>query len=229
MASRLQKNVWRFELPYVNTYLVADDVLTLVDAGLPWQRSRIEEEIRSAGFEPAAVKRVLVTHFDLDHVGVLASLPGAPEIVAGDPDRQFIAGHNSPGFAGLKATTQQLFTGLLTPPREMPTAIQDGKTVGSFTAIHTPGHTPGHMAYASKSIGIAFVGDLVIHRGSGFSRPPWFLNHDGSRIDRSLARLLDRMDGIDCVAPGHGDPICEDGRRALERVPDNAKRKAGLD
>ncbi len=216
MATKLTPGVWRIDLPFVNAYVVEDDVLTLVDAGFPWQWSRIAAAIRSAGFEPAAIERVLITHFDLDHVGTLTLLPTEPEIVARDPDRQFIAGRETPGFAGLKATTQQFFDVFLTPPPRMPTAIRDGETVGSFTAIHTPGHTPGHMAYVSKSLGVAFVGDLVINRGGGFRRPPWFMNHDSARIGRSIERVREKIADIDCLAPGHGDPICEDAPLALD-------------
>jgi len=35
MVTELTERVWQFELRGVNAYLVADDVLTLVDAGTP--------------------------------------------------------------------------------------------------------------------------------------------------------------------------------------------------
>jgi glyoxylase-like metal-dependent hydrolase (beta-lactamase superfamily II) len=218
MSRKLTERIWHLDLRYVNAYLVDDDVLTLIDAGLPWSGSRIHAEIRAAGFEPAQVERILVTHYDLDHVGALTAIPGTQEIVVGDADLDFVAGRRTPNFAGVKQAVQRLGAVFLTPPKEPLSSVRDGDEIGSFTAIHTPGHSPGHVAYVSEARDVAFIGDLLRSDGKTLSRPPWYLNRDTARIDHSIERLLDRLPPIEIVAPGHGEPLVQGGQQAIRAL-----------
>lgn len=220
MGRQLTEHIWHFDLRSVNAYLVDDDVLTLIDAGLPWSGSTIKSEIRAAGFEPTAVERILVTHYDLDHVGALAAIPGSPEIVVGEADLDFVAGGQTPAFAGVKQAIQRLGAVFLTPPTQPLDSIRDGEEIGTFTAVHTPGHSPGHITYVSEARDVAFIGDLLRSDGESLSRPPWYLNRDTARIDHSVERLLDRLPPVEIVAPGHGEPLCTDGHRAIRRLSD---------
>lgn len=221
MARQLADRVWHLDLNYVNAYLVDDDVLTLVDAGLPWSTSNIEAGIRAAGFEPAQVERVLITHYDLDHVGALAFLPGSQELFVGVADLDLLAGRRKPSLAGVKQAIQRFGAVLLRPPNGPLSAVKDGDEIGSFTAVHTPGHSPGHMAYVSEARDVAFIGDLLRSDGETLSRPPWYLNRETATIDHSIDRLLDRLPPIGIVAPGHGRPLVEDGQQAIRRVSDS--------
>ena len=49
MATQLADGIWWFELSGVNAYLVEDDVLTLVDAGTPFDAATIEAEVEGTG------------------------------------------------------------------------------------------------------------------------------------------------------------------------------------
>ena len=215
MPRALTDGVWLLELRYVNVYLVQDDGLVLVDAGLPWSGSRIRAEIEEAGFGPAAVERVLLTHYDLDHVGALASLPGEPEIYAGEPDADFVAGTRRPGFGTLKRGSQQLGAIVTRPPASPVTAVADGEQIGGFTAIHSPGHTPGHVVYASEARDVAFLGDLVMSDGKSLSPPPWYLNDDGDTLADSIERVGAELPPVSLLAPGHGAPLRGDPTRML--------------
>ncbi|MFW5900621.1 MAG: MBL fold metallo-hydrolase [Halodesulfurarchaeum sp.] len=221
MVRKLADRVWHLDLNYVNAYLVDDDVLTLVDAGLPWSASNIGAEIRAAGFEPAQVERVLLTHYDLDHVGALAFLPGSQDLFVGAADLDLLAGRTKPSLSGVKQAIQRFGAVLLRPPNGPLSAVKDGDEIGSFTAVHTPGHSPGHMAYVSEARDGAFTGDLLRSDGETLSRPPWYLNRDTARIDASIERLLDRLPPVDIVAPGHGRPLVGDGRQAIRRLSDS--------
>lgn len=218
MGRRLTERIWHLDLRYVNAYLVDDDVLTLIDAGHPWSGATLKSEIRAAGFEPAAVERILVTHYDLDHVGALASIPGSPEIVVGEADLDFVAGRRTPAIAGVKETIQRLGAVFLTPPTEPLTSVRDGDEIGSFIAVHTPGHSPGHVTYVSEARDVAFIGDLLRSDGDSLSRPPWYLNQDTARIDLSVERLLDRLPPVEIVAPGHGEPLVQAGHQAIQAL-----------
>ncbi len=218
MPRQLSDGVWQIDLTGVNAYLVADDVLTLIDAGLPWSGNAIETAIREVGFEPETVERVLVTHFDLDHVGALASLSGTQDIYVGEADADFVSGKQTPGFTGLKRGLMRLSTVILHPPQTPITPVRDGDEIGTFTAIHSPGHTPGHVAYVSEARDVAFVGDLVTSDGESLSPPPWYLNDDNPTIEFSIERLAERLPPVDVVASGHGEPLVGEAYRAVHTM-----------
>ena len=55
-------------------YLIVDDTLALVDAGLPWDAGRIVRYIRSIGRRPDELGMVLTTHSHPDHTGGALSI-----------------------------------------------------------------------------------------------------------------------------------------------------------
>jgi len=60
--------------PYL---LIAPEGLMLVDAGLPGSQRRILRYLAHLRYQPADLKRILITHADFDHVGGLAALKSA--------------------------------------------------------------------------------------------------------------------------------------------------------
>lgn len=219
MVQQLTDGVWWVDLVGVNAYLVEDDVLTLVDAGMPWHAGRIERAIEEVGFDPTALERALVTHFDFDHVGSLSKLAPAT-IYAGERDADLVAGRRKPPFADRKTAFQRLSSMFVRRPSAPVTPVSDGDTLGSFTAIHTPGHTPGHMAYVSSDLDVAFVGDLVMSDGAGLAPSPWYMSQDTAEIMESIERFEDEMPAVDVVAPGHGTPLVDGGYGAIAAVLD---------
>jgi glyoxylase-like metal-dependent hydrolase (beta-lactamase superfamily II) len=58
-----------------NCYLILDNNrLTLIDTGLPRDRNKILNYIRSLGQPPQGLERIIITHADGDHVGSLAAI-----------------------------------------------------------------------------------------------------------------------------------------------------------
>jgi len=219
MVSALAERVWWIDLGSVNAYLVEDDVLTLVDAGMPWHADRVLAAIDEAGFAPTDVERVLVTHYDLDHVGGLAKLDfGDAPVYVGERDADLVAGRRAAPLTsihGLLHRVSGLFHGAIDAPIR---PVSDGDEIGSFTAVHTPGHTRGHTAFISEERDVAFVGDLVTSDGAGLSPSVWYLNYDSDAVEESIAALLDTMPAVDVVAPGHGDPLVDGGYGALRAL-----------
>ena len=203
----------------VNAYLVDDDVLTLVDAGMPWHAGAIREGVAKAGFAVDEIERVLVTHFDLDHVGGLGKLADLDAAVfVGKRDADYVAKRRSPPLSNRKTAFQRVTDLLRRPPVGRVTPVEDGDELGSFTAIHTPGHTRGHVTYVSTDLDVAFVGDLLRSDGAGLAPNPWFLNEDVSTVTESIAKLAEAMPAVSVVAPGHGEPLVEGGYGALATV-----------
>ena len=213
----------RLSLRGVNAYLVWDgEDATLVDAGTPLDAGRVIAGLDRAGLDPADVCRVLLTHYDVDHVGGLAGLRrrglDAP-VHAADPDAGHVEGRSRPPLTRHKGLLQNLVSPVVRPVSEVE-RVADGDRIGGFDAYRTPGHTPGHVAYVHRATGTALVGDLVLERRGGVRVPPWPLNDDTGRARESVRGLLDRVGSFEALCPGHGELLRTDGRTALERAGD---------
>lgn len=219
----LADGVHRVQLRGVNAYLVRDDDgLTLVDAGTPWDRSQLHSHLSDAGFTAAEIDRVLVTHYDIDHVGTLSSLglrESVPIYIA-EPDASYLAGRAKPPVLSRKGALQRLGTRLVSPPTQPIETVDDGDRIGSFVAYRTPGHTMGHTAFVHEDLGAAFVGDLVRERDGDLVTLPWVMAADTNVNNRSIRNFVSRCPPVDVIAVGHGEPLDAYGYGALQRLAD---------
>lgn len=211
----LTDGVWRVSGRASNVYLVDDDgAWTLVDAGIPQDETVVRGLLAEAGIEPGDVTRVLLTHYDLDHIGTLATLGLSCPVFAADPDAAHLEGSARPPLTRWKGLTQRL-SGLLASRPDIPVErVSDRGTVGGFVAHRTPGHTPGHVVWVHEGTGVALVGDLVRERDGAMEPSPWFLSDDSAAVTDSVARLRDRAPRVRWLCPGHGEPL-EAGIEAL--------------
>ncbi|WP_327053230.1 MBL fold metallo-hydrolase [Halomicrococcus gelatinilyticus] len=223
MATELAAGVWWLDLGNVNCYLADDDdTLTLVDAGTPFDRRDVTTGVRDAGYGVSDIERVLVTHYDFDHVGALARLPDLDATVhVGDPDAAFLTGERRPDWHNHKGALQRATGPLLSTPDLPVEVVADGDEVGSFTAYHAPGHTPGHVVYVSEALDVAFLGDLVRERDGELAASPWVVSYDTDAVTESVRSLADRLPAFSVAAMGHGVPFVRDGS---ERLADLAAR-----
>ncbi len=212
---RLAPGVWRLELTGVNAYLVDDGALTLVDAGTPWDGRAVKRQIAATGRDYRDVDRVLVTHYDPDHVGGLASLGLDVPHYTADPDAGYLDGTARPPLSGRKGVFHRAAASLLDRPDAPVRRVRDGSEVGGFRAFATPGHTPGHTAYVHAELGVAFLGDLVRGRGDSLELPGWLPTGDPAQNRESVAALSARAPPFEVAAPGHGDPVTAGGAAAL--------------
>ena len=209
MLTELREGVWWYECTGVNAYLVADDGgVTVVDTGTPFDAATVEDAVEAAGFGLGAVDRILLTHYDLDHVGAAAKLAVDAPVYAGRDDAPFVAGERRPRLAGGKSLLQ-LAVGPLVPdvPDDRVHPVADGDEIGGFTAYHTPGHTPGHVAYVHEDRGVALVGDLVVERNGELRPSPWFISYDAGRVADSIEELAKRTPAFEAIGMGHGTPF----------------------
>jgi glyoxylase-like metal-dependent hydrolase (beta-lactamase superfamily II) len=216
--------IYRLSLRGVNAYLVDDGGdWTLVDAGTPWDASRVRDGLAEAGLAARDLSRVLLTHYDLDHVGTLAALDLAPdaEVRLADPDAAQFEGAETPPLANHKGALQRATRFLLSLPDVPITRVADGDRIGGFTAHRTPGHTPGHTAFVHADLGAAFVGDLVTGDDDGsLDASPWLVCYDVDGNAASIRSFAERAPDVDVVAMGHGEPVRTGGGRALRALAD---------
>jgi glyoxylase-like metal-dependent hydrolase (beta-lactamase superfamily II) len=216
MATQLADGTWWLSLRGVNAYLVEDDVLTLVDAGTPLDAAAIEAGIEDTGHAVADVERVLLTHYDLDHVGALSRLTDLDATVyAGAADADLLTGEARSPWRNHKGAFQRAAGLFVRMPDLSVESIADGDTVGSFTAYHTPGHTPGHTAFVSEERSVGFLGDLVFEDGGALTQSSWAMSYDTDEVTESVRSLAERAPDFAVLGMGHGVPFVRDGDERL--------------
>ncbi len=140
----------------VNCFLVReDDGLTLVDTGLAGSAPGILTAARSLG---APIRRIVLTHAHIDHVGSLGALAREYrqiEFAVGQRESRLLLKDFSldAGESGKKLLG---FPGVKLPPTIL---LRDGDRIGSLQSIFSPGHTPGHMSFLDVRDGSLIAGD----------------------------------------------------------------------
>lgn len=218
MVTQLGDRVWQIDLNGVNAYLADDDVLTLVDTGMPWHADAIRRAINDAGYTLADVERVLLTHYDFDHVGGLTRLHVDAPVYIGAADADFLTREAKPPLKSTHGLVHRVTYPVLNRPDGEVIEVADGDEIGSFTAYHTPGHTPGHTAYVSDDLNVAFVGDLVRERNGHLVRSPRMFSYDREAGLESIHELADREPAIEILAMGHGVPFIREGAIRLAEL-----------
>lgn len=219
MVTALTDGIYWFDLTGVNAYLVADsEELVLVDTGTRFDAGTIESGIAEAGYRLDAIDRILITHYDVDHVGGLGTLPVDAPIHVGSPDDSLLTGSRKPLLSGLKSFTQRVSSPLIPAIDSRRVAVvTDGDRIGNFTATHTPGHTPGHTVYVHEELSAAFLGDAIIERNGSFRPTPWFLSSDVELAHESIRSFAETAT-FDVAAMGHGTPVTTGGSKRLEAL-----------
>jgi glyoxylase-like metal-dependent hydrolase (beta-lactamase superfamily II) len=194
------------------------DGLTLIDAGLPGTTKKILAYIASLGKSAQDVKRIVITHSDLDHIGGLAALQKATSartyasqieadaIAQGKPSRQI----KPAGFSLRRILFSLLSPFIKATPFQVHEIVAEGQTLpalGGLRVVETPGHTPGHISLFASSAGVLFCGDSMVSDEKGLlgSRP-------GITWDEARARESERKQatlGARIVCSGHGPVVMD--------------------
>ena len=193
---------------------------TLIDTGLPGQLPAFEEKLGVLGLNLKSLRRIFLTHQDLDHIGSAASLvkeTGA-EVYAHAADVPFIQGELpllkldvkrlESRIAALPAERRaQALKLLASPPKvKVDHALNGGEELpfhGGVTVIPTPGHSPGHVCFYLKAQKILFAGDALRVENGSLIGPSPMATPDMRRAVASLRNLLPyRIDAILCYHGG---------------------------
>ncbi len=167
--------------------LVERGAVTLVDAGLPGVLPALTACLDGLGLGLDAVRRVVVTHSHVDHVGGLPEIVAATgaEVWAHGDDAGVIDGSVAPPdtsalVEGLRGRLEVLLAdlapdkralvmrtaGMVYPTEHVPVDLrlagdEELAVLGGCRLLHTPGHTPGHLSLFLPALGLLMAGDLL--------------------------------------------------------------------
>jgi glyoxylase-like metal-dependent hydrolase (beta-lactamase superfamily II) len=231
---RLNDDVYVLALPMMrdgrsfplNLTLVVDAANgpTLIDAGLPGQQDAIAAALAEAGVRVQELKRIVLTHQDIDHVGALHSLvqTSGARVLAHELEAPFIDGTAQPRFAlpevlarwpELRPVAERF------QPTPVDEALRDGarlEVAGGVRVIFTPGHTVGHMCLYLERSRTLVAGDALTASDGRLLGPNPNATQDLPTAGASVRKLAE-LDA-QAVVCYHGGVVDDDASGQLRHL-----------
>lgn len=189
--------------------IISKNELTLVDTGYPNFLPFIENEILNNGYEMRNLKNIIITHYDIDHIGSLYDFKEKyPYInmIASEVESKYISGEmkserlvqaeemleNMPiqeiGFG--KWFIQQLKN---LKHVSIDEKVHDGDWIldNQCRVVATPGHTSGHISLYFPSLKAVIAGDAAVIENHELviANPHFCLNVE--KAEQSLRKIKD--------------------------------------
>ena len=204
-------------MPDSHTYVLgkpSSQNLSLIDPGLTGKGSYKIPSIQKAGIELSSIKRVIMTHTHLDHIGcfaeILKQLPWV-ELWVHRLEADLLEKGDERGVYGM-----DMFRGFcqeqlgLKPGAfkcQVHRKLQGGETLdlGGMTweVIHIPGHSMGSIGLYHRTMKILIPGD-VVYADYAIGRFDLY-GADPAGLKESLMRLAELE--VDILLPGHNQIV----------------------
>lgn len=197
--------------------------VSLFDTGFPGQLPAIESGMAARGVKLKDVRRIFVTHQDLDHIGSAEAVQAATgaDVYAHAAEKPYIEGEKRLAKIDparfedrLKEMPEELRQKARLMMSSPPTVkvlrvLQGGEKLpfhGGIDVIATPGHTPGHVCYYVKSLHLLIAGDALRVENGELVGPSPTATPDMSAATASLKNLLPyRIEAVLCYHGGYFD------------------------
>ena len=200
-------------IPDSHVYLIrkpSSRYLSLVDAGLMNKGSHKAKAIETLGIQLTDIKRIIMTHTHLDHIGCLSELRGRmadAELWVHASEAEPLEKGDEKTVYGMDAFRSMCQTQYGLKPGHFKVKV-DRKLKGgerlelggmTWEVMHIPGHSAGCIALYNRSSKILIPGDVVYADGA-IGR---FDLHsaDGAQLKDSLLKLADLE--VEVLLPGH--------------------------
>jgi len=168
-----------------NCYIVRrkdDPTAVIVDPGD--EADQLLTAVERLGIE--SVEAILVTHTHFDHIGAVAPVAKATQVLA-----NIMAYVPWPGFGPFESY-------------QADHTVAGGETLElaglSFDVVFTPGHSPGHVTYALPEDEAMFSGDVLFQGSVGRVDLP---GGDWPTLLASIENLIGAYPAETTVYPGH--------------------------
>jgi len=192
----------------------------LIDTGYAQGHEETLAELAALGLEPAAVKRIILTHTHADHVGSVRSIQetSACRVSLHPISRHYVETRNKWATWWYYYDHEAEFF----PTHE---SLEDGQEVRlgamTFQVLHLPGHAAGMIALFEPREEILLSSDALWEDDLGVLTP----RIEGLDCVFRALESLDRLAGLKVrkVYPGHGRPF-EDLAGAVDRARSKLER-----
>ncbi|HZT07427.1 MAG TPA: MBL fold metallo-hydrolase [Chloroflexota bacterium] len=224
MPVQIAAGVYQLGAVGCQVFALVDDGVTLVDAGGPGSGRFVLRQLRAIGVFPDDVRRIVLTHYHIDHRGAAAELrraTGARVLIHATEApylRRQIPYPNPVQTPLLRSLFAPLH--VLTHGRPVPVdVLQDDDTIdilGGVRVLHAPGHTRGSVVLSVPQEGLLLAGDTMGFRARRLEAPEPRVSEDTVQARASLERLAG-LD-IETIAFSHFEALRSGARRALEAL-----------
>lgn len=197
---------------------------TLIDTGLPSSAGKILDALVARQIPLHAVRRIIVTHADLDHTGALAQLKRATQarVLCHAVEKEYLEHPMRRQPAAWYLRLPFMFTSLL-PSYHLRAVTPDDLLVDGqelpegFTVVHTPGHTPGHISLLHRERRLLIAGDALSNRNGKLRVPTALYTPDVLNAQRSVWKLAKKYgDDFETVVFGHGPALLTNGGKRVK-------------
>jgi glyoxylase-like metal-dependent hydrolase (beta-lactamase superfamily II) len=198
--------------------------LTLIDTGHPKDAPAILGALRQRGYALHNLRRIIVTHVDMDHTGGLAQLKKATgaKVACHAAEKQFMEQPWRRQPAAWFMRPLVALAGLIPAFHQRPVTpdelLVDGQELPEgFTVVHTPGHSPGHISLLHKERRLLLTGDALSNRKGRLRDPIFLFTPDKVNARRSIWKLAKKYgDDYEVIVFGHGPPIMHNGAKRVK-------------
>jgi glyoxylase-like metal-dependent hydrolase (beta-lactamase superfamily II) len=220
---RVVRDVYAVPLLGSLGHIIAEEHLTLVDAGLPGSGALLARYLAGLGRSLDELTRIVCTHGHPDHVGGVRELAGDHvDVLMHQAD--FDELRVTLGQAVRRPTRGRLFAYLArTPAQIVPVGNGDVlPLLGGLEVIHTPGHTPGSICLYAARDRLLFVGDVLTCKRGRVSYASRIFSDDIRTARASMQRLAE-LD-VETIIFGHDPPWRDDANGVLRELAARARR-----
>jgi glyoxylase-like metal-dependent hydrolase (beta-lactamase superfamily II) len=188
--------------------------LSLVDAGFVGKGSYKIQSIRKAGIDLSAIKRVIMTHTHLDHIGCLAEIlkqiPWA-ELWVHHLEADLLEQGDERAVYGMDMFRELCQSQFGLKPGvfkfQVNRKLQGGEILDlggtEWEVMHIPGHSMGSIGLYHRSMKILIPGD-VVYADDAIGRFDLY-GADAAQLKKSLMRLGELE--VDILLPGHNQIV----------------------
>ncbi|RPJ55079.1 MAG: MBL fold metallo-hydrolase, partial [Dehalococcoidia bacterium] len=204
-------------IPDSHTYVIGEpssNDLSMIDVGLTGKGAYKIQSIRKAGIELSAIKRIIMTHTHLDHIGCIAEIRKEMprvELWVHRFEGELLEQGDDRAIYGMDMFKDMCVTQYGLKPDSFKMTV-DRKLEGGevleignmiWEIVHIPGHSMGGIALYSPVYEILIPGD-VIYADHAIGRFDLF-GADANELKKSLNRLAQLK--IDILLPGHNSIV----------------------